>query len=105
MTVYRFKKDTAWPMKSACTGACLSKWPVVAPLAKNDVKGVTTKGFVTFHRADGLWCREGYQQQAIDCWPLYAFSGDGKPGDTNGQGVRGRWYAVSPVAKLVGAPK
>lgn len=99
MTVYRFKKDTAWPMKSACTGACLSKWPVVAPLAKNDVKGVTTKGFVTFNRPDGL------KQQAIDCWPISTFSGGAKPGDTNGQGVGGTWYAVSPDAKLVGPPK
>ncbi|MET9477659.1 SCO0930 family lipoprotein [Streptomyces sp. NPDC002917] len=99
MTVYRFKKDSAWPMKSACTGACLSKWPVVAPLAKNDVSGVTTKGFVTFNRPDGL------KQQSIDCWPIYTFSGDTKPGDTNGQGVGGTWYAVSPDAKLVGASK
>ncbi|MFD5059722.1 SCO0930 family lipoprotein [Streptomyces sp. NPDC058394] len=99
MTVYRFKKDSAWPMKSACTGACLSKWPVVAPLAKNDVSGVTTKGFVTFNRPDGL------KQQSIDCWPIYTFSGDTKPGDTNGQGVGGTWYAVSPEAKLVGASK
>ncbi|MGW3598407.1 SCO0930 family lipoprotein [Streptomyces sp. NPDC005167] len=99
MTVYRFKKDSAWPMKSACTGACLSKWPVVAPLAKNDVSGVTTKGFVTFNRPDGL------KQQSINCWPIYTFSGDAKPGDTNGQGVGGTWYAVSPDAKLVGAPK
>ncbi|MGC5004384.1 SCO0930 family lipoprotein [Streptomyces sp. NBC_00353] len=99
MTVYRFKKDSAWPMKSACTGACLSKWPVVAPLAKNDVSGVTTKGFVTFNRPDGL------KQQSINCWPIYTFSGDTKPGDTNGQGVGGTWYAVSPDAKLVGASK
>ena len=86
-------------MKSACTGACLSKWPVVAPLAKNDIKGVTTKGFVTFNRPDGL------KQQSIDCWPIYTFSGDTKPGDTNGQGVGGTWYAVSPDAKLVGRPE
>ncbi len=31
MTVYRFTKDSAWPMKAACTGACLEKWPAVAP--------------------------------------------------------------------------
>lgn len=99
MTVYRFKKDSAWPMKSACTGECLKKWPVVAPVAKNDVDGITTKGFVTFDRPDGI------QQQSIDCWPVYTFSGDTKPGDTNGQGVGGTWYAVSPDAKLVGAPK
>ncbi|MFG2589584.1 SCO0930 family lipoprotein [Streptomyces sp. NPDC048438] len=99
MTVYRFKKDSAWPMKSACTGECLKKWPVVGPVEKNDVEGVTTKGFVTFDRPDGV------KQQSLDCWPLYTFSGDARPGDTNGQGVGGTWYAVSPEAKLVGASK
>ncbi|MFH9470531.1 SCO0930 family lipoprotein [Streptomyces clavifer] len=99
MTVYRFKKDSAWPMKSACTGDCLKKWPVVSPVEKNDVDGVTTKGFTTFDRPDGI------KQQSLDCWPIYTFSGDAEPGDTNGQGVGGTWYAVSPEAKLVGAPK
>ncbi|MFD7319638.1 SCO0930 family lipoprotein [Streptomyces sp. NPDC059875] len=99
MTVYRFKKDSAWPMKTACTGACLEKWPVVAPVDKNDTEGITKKGFVTFSRPDGL------KQQTIDCWPLYTFAGDEAPGDTNGQGVGGTWYAVSPEGKLVGAPK
>ncbi|HEY9437936.1 MAG TPA: SCO0930 family lipoprotein [Streptomyces sp.] len=99
MTVYRLKKDSAWPMKTACTGDCLKKWPVVSPVKKSDVKGVTTKGFGTFNRPDGI------KQQFIDCWPIYTFSGDKQPGDTNGQGVGGTWYAVSPNAKLVGAPK
>ncbi|MGW2564578.1 SCO0930 family lipoprotein [Streptomyces sp. NPDC001514] len=99
MTVYRFKKDSAWPMKTACTGACLEKWPVVSPVDKNDAEGILKKGFVTFDRPDGI------QQQTIDCWPIYTYSGDSKPGDTNGQGVGGTWYAVSPQGKLVGAPK
>lgn len=99
MTVYRFKKDSAWPMKTACTGACLEKWPVVAPVDKNDIEGITKKGYVTFDRPDGI------KQQTIDCWPLYTFAGDEAPGDTNGQGVGGTWYAVSPEGKLVGAPK
>ncbi|MFQ6853175.1 SCO0930 family lipoprotein [Streptomyces sp. 35M1] len=99
MTVYRFTKDSAWPMKTACTGECLKKWPVVAPMAKNAVDGVTTKGFVTFDRPDGI------KQQTIDCWPIYTFAGDKKPGDTNGQGVGGTWYAVSPDSELVGATK
>ncbi|GAA4890704.1 SCO0930 family lipoprotein [Streptomyces coeruleoprunus] len=99
MTVYRFQKDSAWPMKTACTGACLEKWPVVAPVDKNDTEGISTKGYVTFNRPDGK------KQQTIDCWPLYTFAGDKKPGDTNGQGVGGTWYAVSPDGKLVGAPK
>ncbi|RYJ29353.1 putative lipoprotein [Streptomyces sp. L-9-10] len=99
MTVYRFTKDSAWPMKSACTGACLEKWPVVAPVDKNDTEGIIKKGFVTFDRPDGI------KQQSIDCWPIYTFAGDTKPGDTNGQGVGGTWFAVSPDSKLVGAPK
>ncbi|WP_093797547.1 SCO0930 family lipoprotein [Streptomyces sp. Wb2n-11] len=98
MTVYRFKKDSAWPMRTACTGACLDKWPVVPPVGKNDTDGILKKGFVVFDRPDGV------QQQTIDCWPVYTFSGDVKPGDTNGQGVGGTWYAVSPEGKLVGAP-
>ncbi|WP_405812287.1 SCO0930 family lipoprotein [Streptomyces sp. NBC_01520] len=99
MTVYRFTKDSAWPMKSACTGDCLKKWPVVSPVQKNDVEGVTTKGFTTFDRPDGI------RQQSVDCWPIYTYSGDAEPGDTNGQGVGGTWYAVSPDAKLVGVSK
>ncbi|MFE6042133.1 SCO0930 family lipoprotein [Streptomyces sp. NPDC056452] len=99
MTVYRFKKDSAWPMKTACTGECLKKWPVVSPVSKNDVEGVITKGFVTFDRPDGI------KQQTLDCWPIYTFAGDLEPGDTNGQGVGGTWYAVAPNSKLVGAPK
>ncbi|MEU8518671.1 SCO0930 family lipoprotein [Streptomyces sp. NBC_01216] len=99
MTVYRFKKDSAWPMKSACVGACLEKWPVVAPVDKNDTEGISKKGFVTFNRPDGV------KQQTMDCWPLYTFAGDEEPGDTNGQGVGGTWYAVTPQGKLVGAPK
>ncbi|MET8690129.1 SCO0930 family lipoprotein [Streptomyces sp. NPDC004732] len=99
MTVYRFTKDSAWPMKSACTGACLDKWPVVAPVAKNDTRGILKKGFTVFDRPDGK------KQQTIDCWPMYTFSGDEKPGDTNGQGVGGTWYAASPQGKPVGAAK
>ncbi|WP_326702250.1 SCO0930 family lipoprotein [Streptomyces cyaneofuscatus] len=99
MTVYRFTQDSAWPMKTACTGDCLKKWPVVAPVSKNSVEGVTKKGFVTFDRPDGI------KQQTIDCWPIYTFAGDEKPGDVNGQGVGGTWFAVSPDSKLVKTTK
>lgn len=100
MTVYRFLKDEAWPKPvSACTGACLDKWPVVAPVAANDTKGLEKKGLMSFARPDGA------RQQTVDCWPIYTFTGDKKPGDINGQGVGGTWYAVSPEGKPVGAPK
>lgn len=103
MTVYRFEKDTPWPMKSACVGACLEKWPVVAPVDAADTKGIDNKndgrrGYVVLNRPDGL------KQQSIDCWPIYTFAGDKAPGDTNGQGVGGTWYAIAPDGKAVGKP-
>ncbi|MFG3409963.1 hypothetical protein [Streptomyces sp. NPDC048142] len=95
VTVYHFTKDSAWPMKTACTGDCLKKWPVVATLAENAVAGVTAKGFVTFDRPDGV------KQQTIDYRPIRTFAGDAESGDTSGQGVGETWYAVSPDFELI----
>ncbi|MCF1593700.1 SCO0930 family lipoprotein [Streptomyces muensis] len=105
-TVYRFMKDSPWPMKTACTGECLEKWPVIEPVDAKDTKGIDLKGsgprgqgYVVFDRPDGL------KQQTIDCVPIYTFAGDKKPGDTNGQGVGGTWFAIRPDGKPVGAPE
>ncbi|MFI1649670.1 SCO0930 family lipoprotein [Streptomyces avidinii] len=95
MTVYRFKPDTQWPMTSKCVGDCLTKWPVVAPVEKATDKGIVEKNYTVLNRPDGQ------KQQSVDCWPVYTFSGDKKPGDVNGQGVGGTWYAVSPDGKLI----
>ncbi|GAA3507366.1 SCO0930 family lipoprotein [Streptomyces showdoensis] len=93
-TLYRFTKDTAWPMKSNCVGACLDKWRPAKPvdLAKTD--GIDPKKLSVYTRPDGT------EQLAIDCWPLYWFTGDTTPGDTNGQGVGGTWFAVTAQGKL-----
>ncbi|MFF4585086.1 SCO0930 family lipoprotein [Streptomyces sp. NPDC001388] len=100
MTVYRFLKDKAWPEPvSNCNGACLEKWPAVAPVEANDTEGVQKKGLMSFTRSDGV------KQQTVNCSPIYTFSGDKSPGDINGQGVGGQWYAVAPDGKLVGAPE
>ncbi|MFD3998709.1 SCO0930 family lipoprotein [Streptomyces sp. NPDC058548] len=98
-TVYRFTKDTNWPMKSACTADCLANWPVVAPVPEKNTKGITSRNYLVLNRPDGA------KQQTIDCWPVYTFAADTKPGDTKGQGAGGVWFAVSPEGKLVGAKK
>ncbi|MYZ07308.1 hypothetical protein GT028_07975 [Streptomyces sp. SID2999] len=98
-TVYRFLKDKAWPKSvSNCIGACLEKWPAVAPVSEDDTQGVKKKGLMPFTRPDGV------KQMSVNCWPIYTFTGDKAPGDTNGQGVGGTWYAVSPEGKPIGAP-
>ncbi len=98
MTVYRFAKDAVWPMKTACTGDWLKNWPVVAPMAKNAVDGVTKKGCVTYDRPAGV------EQRTIDCRPNHTFAGDAKPGDNNGQGIGGTWYAVPPIPNSSALP-
>jgi predicted lipoprotein with Yx(FWY)xxD motif len=48
----------------------------------------------TLERADGS------SQLVAGEWPLYTFSGDSAPGDVNGQGSGGKWFAVAPDGGL-----
>ncbi|MBV2353915.1 hypothetical protein KUM39_06000 [Streptomyces sp. J2-1] len=91
-TLYRFDKDTANPSKSNCNDACATTWPplVVAPHGKIFIKGVAKKDVGVVKRDDGRL------QVTIGGWPVYRFSKDLKPGDTNGQGVGGTWFGVTP---------
>jgi predicted lipoprotein with Yx(FWY)xxD motif len=34
-------------------------------------------------------------------WALYYYAGDGAPGEANGQGVGGKWYAIDANCTLV----
>ncbi|NUS85077.1 MAG: hypothetical protein HOY75_20660 [Streptomyces sp.] len=97
-TLYRFTKDTAWPMKTNCLGDCLKLWKPAKPVDVKDVngiKGIDPELISTFTRPDGT------RQLALDCWLLYWYTGDTKPGDTNGQGVGGTWFTVRADGKLV----
>lgn len=97
MTLYLFQKDTAG--QSNCTGGCAQIWPAatvpqgVTPTAG---PGITGKLGV-IQRADGSY------QVTINGMPLYLYSGDSKPGDTNGQGVKGIWYVVDAAGNPITA--
>lgn len=92
-TLYRFDKDTAWPMKSNCEGDCLDTWKPAKPVGKNDLDGVDPEHIFTVKRSDGS------EQLAIDCWPVYWFTGDTEPGDTEGHLKQNLWHAVTPEGK------
>jgi predicted lipoprotein with Yx(FWY)xxD motif len=96
LTLYRFDGDTA-PGATTCTGQCASNWPAAtvagAPTAG---PGVDASKLSTFARGDGA------TQLQIDGHPLYTFAGDAQPGDTNGQGLLGKWYAAGPSGDKVG---
>jgi len=91
MTVYTFTKDTKDSGTSACTDACLAKWPaltVAAGATPGAGDGVTGK-LGTITRAD-----DGTLQVTYNGLPLYFFSGDSAAGDANG--VYTNWEAVKP---------
>ncbi|MFI8359979.1 hypothetical protein ACIGD1_07430 [Streptomyces sp. NPDC085612] len=96
-TLYRFDKDTTNPSKSNCSGACAGTWPpyLVARGGKVFIDGVQPS-------AIGFVPRDGALHVTIGGWPVYLFSKDTKPGDTNGQGVGGTWFAVTPDGKKAG---
>lgn len=90
-TLYVFAADSA--NKSACADACATTWPPFTLDNGETVKagaGVTG-ALTTFARADGK------MQVAINGLPLYYFAKDTKAGDTNGQGLNGKWFAADPA--------
>ncbi|MGW6985509.1 SCO0930 family lipoprotein [Streptomyces sp. NPDC054932] len=98
-TLYRFDKDSAWPMKIGCVDACTDTWKPVAPVDKEKVNGIAAELIGKVKRPDGT------EQLTIDCWPVYTFTGDKKPGDTTGHNNKGLWFAITDKgkkAKVVG---
>ncbi len=91
-TLYLFKQDTG--EDSTCTGGCAETWPALEAPPTGDATagdgvdeaelGTNDADQVTYH---------GH--------PLYTYSGDGAPGDTEGQGVGGNWYVVSPDGEAI----
>ncbi|GAA0284966.1 hypothetical protein GCM10010302_23990 [Streptomyces polychromogenes] len=92
-TLYRFDKDSAWPMKFGCLDACLDTWKPAKPVDKAEVSGIPAELVGSVKRPDGS------EQLTIDCWPVYTFTGDKQPGDANGQGKQGLWFAVTDKGK------
>jgi predicted lipoprotein with Yx(FWY)xxD motif len=96
-TVYLFKKDQG--TASSCTGACAAAWPPVRVSGKPvSGTGVNASRVGTTKRSDGG------RQMTYNGHPLYTFTGDKQPGDTNGQGLNafgGGWAALSPAGNAV----
>ena len=96
-TLYVFAKDSG--TRSACTAACASVWPPLRASGKPTVgAGASASSVGTTPRSDGR------PQVTYNGHPLYTYSGDQNPGDTNGQGLTtfgGAWFALSPAGDQV----
>ena len=86
-TLYHLSSETASHI--VCTAQCATKWPPLLvsggaqPTAGTGVTGLTV-----------VMRPEGTDQVAASGQPLYTYSGDAQPGDTNGDGVGGVWHVV-----------
>jgi predicted lipoprotein with Yx(FWY)xxD motif len=98
-TLYLFAKDMG--TQSECTGACASAWPPLRATGKPTVGSGANASLVgTTMRSDGN------TQVTYGGHPVYLFSGDQNPGDTNGEGLvayGASWYAVSPTGNQITA--
>jgi predicted lipoprotein with Yx(FWY)xxD motif len=92
-TLYAFTKDTNGT--PTCTDACAKAWPASSLIGQP----VAGNGIVAPLRA--ATSPVGGTMIVAGKWPLYRFAGDAAPGDTNGQGSGGVWFAVAADGTLI----
>lgn len=93
LTLYGLTDDTDG--QSTCDGDCANAWPPLLVDSAELPDGLDPAVFSVTERNDGTFQLVAGQQ------PLYTFSGDSAPGDTNGQGSGGIWFAASPSGELI----
>jgi predicted lipoprotein with Yx(FWY)xxD motif len=97
-TLYTFDPENSGTI--VCTATCVPTWPPsLLPSGTTTPRagpGVTVK-LGTIARPDG-----GTQVTAGN-HPLYTFARDSAPGDTNGDGIAGKWHVARPTASSSGA--
>jgi predicted lipoprotein with Yx(FWY)xxD motif len=91
-TLYLFEHDKG--TTSSCYDACAAAWPPLTTGADAKAAGAAKAGKLgTSKRTDGT------SIVTYGGHPLYTYSGDAAPGDTNGQGLDqfgAEWYVVAP---------
>jgi predicted lipoprotein with Yx(FWY)xxD motif len=94
MTLYLFTKDTG--SDSTCYDACAKAWPpTTATGSPTAGTGLDMSEVGTTKRTDGS------TQVTYAGHPLYTFAQDTAPGQTNGEGLGGLWYAVDAQGNQV----
>lgn len=93
-TLYIFTVDTGG--ESACYDDCAATWPSVSadtPISSD----LDAAMFGSTERTDGT------EQLTVNGMPLYRFTPDAEPGDTNGQGVNDVWFVVDADGNMIEA--
>jgi predicted lipoprotein with Yx(FWY)xxD motif len=98
-TLYLFEADTT--TKSTCNGACAAAWPPLTTMGQPMAGPGLKASLVSTSTRD-----DGKKQVVYNKHPLYYYSGDTKPGDTNGQDLNAfgaKWYVLDAAGKKVEA--
>lgn len=98
-TVYLYTKDKG--MTSECYGSCAKLWPPLTTTGSATISGK----FTVAHDLGVTTRTNGSKQVTYGGHPLYYFSGDTAPGQTNGQGVGHVWFLIGPVANVMNGTK
>lgn len=92
-TIYRFTPDSA--NTSTCSGGCAENWPAVTVSGSAPTAGSGVTGQIgTMTRDDGT------TQVTVNGFPVYYFAGDTAAGQTNGQGVGGKWFVITAAGEM-----
>jgi predicted lipoprotein with Yx(FWY)xxD motif len=83
-SLYFFSRDLDG--KSACTGGCLTNWPIYSKTKLNVDPSLTAADFALITGTDGK------KQVTYKGWPLYYFKDDVAPVDVNGDNVGTVWF-------------
>ena len=89
LTLYYFTADTA--TKVACSGTCAGVWhPLLATGS-----GTVTSATPLSGKLSVVTTANGKQVE-YNGHPLYTYSKDTAPGQTNGEGFKGKWFVAMP---------
>lgn len=94
LTLYFFLPEKGGVV--ACTGGCASTWPALKARGTPSTSSAVTGTLGTVALPDGS------TQVTYNGWPLHTYAGDSAPGQTNGQGVAGKWFAATPSLSASG---
>ena len=95
MTLYYFTADSA--TQSACSSSCAQMWPPLLFAGSGGPTSSTTLTGQLSAQVDANGNQVEYNGHL-----LYTFSGDTAPGQTNGEGLFGKWFVAVPNLAVQG---
>jgi predicted lipoprotein with Yx(FWY)xxD motif len=96
-TLYMSVLDSTDPPKSVCLSRqCVGAW---TPVALADGQRPLAGAGVDQAELGALVRPDKITQATLGGWPLYRFVQDQKPGDVQGEGLKGIWHAIGPDGK------